>query len=101
MPVTVKIPADSSFCKDNIPWNDFTIILIIIFILNSHVPSHYTRSSNLFHLFSHTTLRSFDISIIGLEFWNTLLSHVKSCLTLSPFKLKSKMLLLNERYTDN
>ena len=72
------------------------------FFLNSDVHSHYIRSSNLCHLFSHTTtLRSFDISIAGPKFWNTLSSHIKSCLTLSFFKLKLKKLLLNEQFTNN
>ena len=66
------------------------------FFLNSDVHSHYARSSNLCLLLSYTvTLRSFNISITGPTFWNTLPSHVKSCLTLSSFKLKLKMLLLN------
>ena len=62
------------------------------FFLNSDVHSHYTRSSNLCHLFPHTTtLRSFDISITGPTFWNTLPSHIKSFLTLPSFKLKLNM----------
>ena len=67
------------------------------FFLHSDVHSHYTRSSNLCHLFSHTTThRSVHISITGPKFWNTLPSHIKSCLALSSFKLKLEMLLLNE-----
>ena len=51
------------------------------FVPNADVHSYYIRLYNLCHLFSHTTtLPSFDISIAGRKLWNTLPSHIKSCL---------------------
>ena len=70
------------------------------FFLNLDVHSHYTRSSNLRHLFSHNKLCSFNVSITGPQLLNTLPSQIKSCLTLSSFKLKLDKVLLHQQLTN-